>query len=122
MINAKYSGEYTVAIVRDHGRHFAPGTYEADNQRDIMNLLGIPIPKNYSTHPLKPLNLPFSKAKVRRLEKIALLHRLLSFSRHADYQVLAVYQDVGEACTEVVLGALDDLNSGREVDLDNLLS
>lgn len=52
------------------------------------------------------------------------LHRdLVEFERlgEADAELRAIYPDINPAATRIISKAVDDLNSGKEVDLENLL-
>ena len=118
-IHEKYQGPHIVAIVKEGDAYHPYGTHTYGNPVSAFSIDGS---IQLGIHGAKTIKQKHSTKKTRLLAKLLFLSDLERRQRiYSDYDVLAVYHNVGEAAQQPIIDALDRLDRGEEVDLLRIL-
>jgi hypothetical protein len=115
-INPHYQGDEVIAIVREGDSYVPRGTYEHKYHGDVVVLPGCDLPARKVASVTIPGN-TLRGELVRRLQLFGMLER---YEDRGD--LYAVLLGVGPNIVQPLVKALDELNAGKDVDLDAILS
>ena len=115
-VNQKYRGNEIVAIVKERDRYVPRGTYEYRHRENVVLFPGC----DHPTRKVAPVTIPRDTLRAELVLRLNFFEMLNQYEKNGE--LYALFLDVGSNLVQPLVNALNELNEGKLVDLESILS